>query len=196
MSDPVITPYFRVSFPNVFKPRMNDLSKKQEYSLVALFKKGEDLSKLKEACIGAATKKWGEDKSKWPTNLRMPFHDQGDRAKTGDDGVRRLPQGYEEGAVFLTLKSETKPGLVDKNNEAIIDPSEFYAGCWARAALSVFAYDKMGNRGVSFGLMHIQKWKDDEHFGNRVKVEDAFQPITDNSKGAASGESASDLFKM
>ena len=51
------TPKFRVSYPNVFKPRRNELNGKDEYSVVALFKKGEDLSKLKKLVQEAAEKR-------------------------------------------------------------------------------------------------------------------------------------------
>jgi len=64
----VNTPEFRVAFPNVFKARRNDMNEKDEYSLVALFPKGADLTVLREAAMEAAVKKWGEDKAQWPGN--------------------------------------------------------------------------------------------------------------------------------
>ena len=85
----VMTPEFRVSYPHVFKPQKNDLSGEMEYSLVALFPKGADLAKLKDAAQQAIVEKWGADKSKWPSNLRSPFRDQAERKKEG-----KLPEGY------------------------------------------------------------------------------------------------------
>ena len=49
VSKRVTTPEFRVSFPVVFKPKKNDLSGEDEYSIVALFPKGADLTALKNA---------------------------------------------------------------------------------------------------------------------------------------------------
>ena len=176
MSNRVLTPVFRVSYPNVFKPRKNELSGKEEYSLVALFAKGDDLTALKQAAQAAAEYKWGPDQKKWPKNLRLPFRDQGDRAKE-ENGKEILPAGYEKGAIYLNLKCTERPGLVDAKVQSIIDESEFYAGCFARATVHAYAYDQAGNRGISFGLENIQKVKDGETLGGRIKATDAFTPI-------------------
>lgn len=189
----VNTPAFRVSYPNVFKPRKNDLNDKMEYSIVALFKKGEDLTKLKEACQKAIVDKWGPDKTKWPKNLRTPFRLQEERAKEVD-GKRILPAGHEEGAVFLNLKSNRKPGVVDQNVQDIINEEEFYAGCWARASVNAFAYSQKGNNGVSFGLGNIQKVKDGEPLGNRARPEEDFAPIQSDEPTGAAPANATDIF--
>jgi len=182
----VLTPKFRASYPNVFKAVSNKLSKKMEYSVVALFPKGADLSGLKKAAKDACIEKWGADETKWPKNLESPFKDQGDRAK---DGV--LPQGYEKGAIYMNLKNKNKPGVVDQNVQPIIDESEFYPGCWAIASVNCFAWDYEGVKfGVSFGLNNIQKVKDGEPFSGRTKAEDDFAPVaTEDGETAQSAES-------
>lgn len=189
------TPEFRVSYPNVFKPKRNDLNGKDEYSIVALFKKGQDLTALKAAAQKAIVDKWGPDKAKWPQNLRTPFRLQEERAKEVD-GKRVLPAGHEEGAIFLNLKSSQRPGVVDQNVQDILDESQFYAGCYARASSNAYAYDQKGNRGVSFGLGNIQKMRDGEPLGNRAKPENDFAPVQTeggSSEGASTG-SATDIF--
>lgn len=172
----VITPVFRVSFPNIFEARKNDLSGKEEYSLTAIFPKDADLTKMKAAAQEAMVKKWGADKNAWPTNIRSPFRDQAERAKT-INGKQVLPDGYVAGAVFMNFKSQQKPGVVDKNVQVIIDASEFYAGCYAIASVMAFAYDNKGNRGVSFGLLNIQKVKEGDPLGTRTKPENDFAPV-------------------
>lgn len=186
------TPVFRVSYPNVFKAKKNDLNGKDEFSIVALFKKGEDLSALKAAAQKAITDKWGPDKAKWPTNLRSPFRDQAERAKEVD-GKRILPAGHEEGAIFINLKSSQRPGVVDQNVQDILDESLFYAGCWARASVNAYAYDQKGNKGVSFGLGNIQKVRDGDPLGNRARPEQDFAPIADTSTGTTP-EDATSIF--
>lgn len=189
------TPKFRVSYPSVFKPRKNDLNGKDEYSVQALFAPGENLDKLKEAAKAACEKKWGKDATKWPPNLRSPFRDQADRAKKNEKGDMVLPEGYVAGAKYLNLKSERKPGVVDGQVQPILDQTHFYAGCYAIAVVEAYAYDQKGNRGVSFGLQHLQKVADGEPFGNRVKVEDAFAPISASTEGgAAAPASAGGIF--
>lgn len=180
----IITPPFRVSYPAVFKAKKNDLNGKMEYSVVALFKKGENLEKLKDACKKAVEDKWGTDSKKWPKNLRMPFRDQAEREKTNEEtGQTYLPDGYEEGAFFLNLKSYQRPGLVDQQLQPIIDEADFYAGCWAIASIRPNAYDQAGNKGVSFWLQNLQKFKDGDPLGGRTKAEDDFAPVKTDADG-------------
>lgn len=186
MAENVITPKFRVSYPNVFAAKKNDLNGKDEYSLVALFAPGEDLSTLKAAAKAAIVEKWGADQSKWPSNLKSPFRDQGEKEKSGV-----MPDGYVKGATFITLKSNQKPGLVDGNRQAIIDPSAFYAGCYARASVRFFAYDQKGNRGVSCSLQNLQKMGEGESLSGRVSAEAEFSPV----EGSGAGSNDADPFK-
>lgn len=181
-----VTPIFRVSYPNVFKPKYNSLSKKEEFSVQALFKKGEDLTKLKAAAQEACTKKWGADPKKWPANLKNPFRDQAERAKDGT-----LPDGCEAGAIFMTFKSSTMPAIRDMANTSFItEPSKFYAGCFARASVFAMAYDVNGGRGVTFLLNYLQFAGDGVPFSSRPPVESAFAPI----EGTSDGKDATSIF--
>lgn len=189
----VLTPEFRVAFPAVFQPKRNDLNGKDEFSLVALFPKDADLSGLKKAAQDACEKKWGADKAKWPSNMRSPFRDQGERIQAAQAQGKQAPQGYEAGAIYLTLRSAQRPGVVNQNVEEIIDQAEFYGGCWARVSLNAYAYDQKGNRGVSFGLGNIQKVRDDDYFGNKTKPQDDFAPV-EGAGTENSAQSADSLF--
>jgi len=184
----IITPRFRASYPSVFEAKLNALSKKEEYSVVALFPKGADLSKLKAEAESVAIEKWGANKNKWPRNLRSPFRDQAEKAKENDSGNLVLPDGHEAGAIFMNLKSYQRPQVVNQNVEPIIDRQEFYAGCWAVASVRAYAYEQMGNAGISFGLNNIQKVADATPLGGgNAKAEDEFAPIagTDENQGSA-----------
>ncbi len=176
------TPIFRVSYPNVFKPKFNSLSKKEEYSIQALFKKGEDMSALKKAAAEAGAKKWGPDQNKWP-KFRSPFKDQGEKTKEG-----ALPDGYEAGAVLMNFKSDAQPAIRDASNTSFItEPSKFYAGCWARASVYALAYGGPGiPPGITFLLNHLQFARDGEPFSGRPNIEEAFAPI----EGAAGPDSS------
>lgn len=184
----VSTPKFRVSFPNVFRPRKNEKNGKEEYSLMALFPKGADLSALTKACQEACEKKWGKDSSKWPKGLRSPIRDQAEREK---EGV--LPPECVAGAKFINMKSNLKPGVVDQNVQVIMEESEFYAGCYARASLSAYAYDQQGNKGVAFGLRNVQKMGDGEPLGTISRPEDDFKPI--EGAGTPAGASSESIFQ-
>jgi hypothetical protein len=76
--------------------------------------------------------------------------------------------------------------VVDQRRNAISkEDNTFFSGCYARASLVAFAYDKMGNKGVSFALQNIQKTRDGEPFSGRKKAEDEFDAIEDGSDDAA-----------
>lgn len=196
----LITPEFRVSYASVFKSQKNDLNGKQEYSVVAIFPKAADLTALKQLAADAGAEKWGPDQSKWPANFRKPFRKCNERWKTVD-GKQVVPDGYEDGeAVFITLKQDAdkgKPQIVDQNVQDIIEPRDFYSGCWARASVVAYAYDQKGNRGVSFGLRNLQKTRDDKPFGaTNTRATDDFKPIEGAVAGGAAtaGKGAAALF--
>jgi hypothetical protein len=194
----VKTSEFRVSFPTVFTP------KSDKYSLTLLFPKKDSLTgkkledyercikEMKAAALAAAVDKFGSDMEKpeerKKIRLKMPFKDAGDFTY----------DGYEAGMVFVRTSSKTKPGLLDRNAKPIVDESEFYPGCWAWATINAYAYDftdqetKMRSRGVSFGLMNIQKLRDDAPFGNRTNPEDDFSPIAGEEDGGSSDSAFDD----
>lgn len=163
----VKTDEFRVSFPNVFEPKAFE-NQEPKYSVVMLFDKKADLSKIKKAAFNAAIEKWGS-KEKFPKRMRWPWRDGSEREDT---------QGYE-GKIFITASSKAKPGLVDRRLDDITDREEFYAGCYARATLIAFAYEKMGNVGVSFSLQNIQKLRDGDAFSGRRAASDEFEAVDD-----------------
>lgn len=182
----VTTPTFRGSYVNVFKPMFNKLSNKQEYSVEALFPIDADLTVLKNAATAAMIKAFGEDKSKWPKLTRNPFRDQSEKMKEG-----KLPDGCTEGAVFMRFKSEKKPGVYDQNVQECIDDSKIYSGCYLKASVNAFAYNKAGNCGVSFSLNHVQLQKEGEPFSGRPSAETAFSAV---SGAGDSKTDASSLF--
>lgn len=169
-SEKLMTPEFRVSFPYVFEPSKNmaDPTKPGKYAVTMLFQKGADLREMQKAVADVVVQKFGPDKAKWP-RLRLPFRDQADKADKF--------KGYEPGAVFVTATSKDRPGLVDASVTKIINPEDFYAGCYARATVNAYYYDQAGNKGVAFGLMNIQKTKDGEPLGDRANAEADFQPV-------------------
>lgn len=162
MGTKVRTPVFRVSFPAVFEPKaFNDGEPK--YSVVMLFDSKADLTEMNRILKEAAVEKFG---AKLPTGLRSAFR---------DGKEKEALQGYEAGMKFATASSKQRPGLVNAAVETIVDRDDFYAGCYARATVTAFAYDRNGNKGVSFGLHNIQKIKDGERFDGRTAAEDDFE---------------------
>lgn len=177
----VTTPPFRVAFAAVFKARSFQ-GQEPKYSLDMLFPPGTDLTPMKKAAHAAAAKKWGNDPKDWPKFKNPTFK----------DGNEKTYDGYKDTTV-VTASSKERPGVVDQNLNEIIEQSEFYSGCWARATVVAYAYDNMGNRGVSFGLNNLQKVKDDAKFSGRKNAKDEFDIIeTDESEFSETNEAAAE----
>jgi len=192
----VLTPEFRVSYPHVFTSSLNKLSNKMEFSLEAIFPPGTDLKALQNEAVKVLKEEFGDNVAAWPTDLKKPFKKHEDRTKTDKKtGETFLPDPYEVGGVFLSLRSLQKPGLVDESVQPIIDPSLFYAGCYARAAVNAYAYRKGGNVGVNFGLQHIQYTRKGDPLGNRTTPEEAFTPI-EGADGAGNTTDPNAIFGM
>jgi hypothetical protein len=164
----VKTPVFRASFPHVFKPHSGFENQAPKYSLVMLIDKkladSEEMKNLKRAVLNAALEKWGP-KEKWPKNLRFPFKDGDEKADL---------QGYE-GTTYISASSKQKPQVINRDKELLTEEDgSFYAGCLAKATLLAYAYDAMGNKGVSFSLQNVLKVGDAEAFSGRKAAQDDF----------------------
>ena len=171
----VLTPRFRVSFPNVFQARAIQEGQDPFFSVQMLMPKVFDNEIDKEAFLNmrravqkAIHNKWGKDKTKWPANMRLPFRDG-----TEKEGF----EGYGADMIFVNAKSKMKPGIIDQRKKERTDDADFYAGCYARATLTTYAYNKMGNIGVAFGLQNLQFMGDGEAFSGRTKAVDDFDVV-------------------
>jgi len=197
------SPIGRVSYAHVFKPTLNKLSGKMEYSYQHLFEKGADLAPMKQAIMNACINKWGPDKAKWPTKMNSPFKPQ----KALIDAAQKKGQAHEHlnaEAFYVTFKSPEKdnkgnvkpaPVIVDKNPKAVItEESKFYSGCWAKCNFNAFAYDKGGNAGVTLYINALQFCKDGERFGGRPDPEKAFEAIPDDEAPAGGVQDATSMF--
>jgi hypothetical protein len=78
----------------------------------------------------------------------------------------------------MSVSNKTKPGIVDQNVQPILDSTEVYSGCYARVSITAFPFSASGNKGVSFGLNHVQKLADGESLGGITKAEDDFSAVS------------------
>lgn len=190
----VTSPKFRASFPWLFEPQppMEGSQGEPKYSVVMLFDKAAQASPefkaMKQLANAAIKDKWGD---KPPVNLRNPFRDGAEKPEL---------EGYGDGVVFVSASSKMQPGLIDGRLNRImsrdVGPDGFYAGCYARATLTAYAYDKAGNKGVAFGLQNVQKLGDGEAFSGRTRAEDDFEQVEDvfGGEGGSAG-GAEDFLK-
>lgn len=174
------TPKFRVSFPWVFEPQppMEEGKGEPKYGVVMLFDKAAqataEFANMKKLAEAAARDKFG-DKLKPDGNgwfkvggkpLKNPLRDGEEKSDL---------EGYGPGVIFASATSKMQPGLVDAKLNRIMDREDFYAGCYARATVTAYGYDKAGNVGVAFGLQNLQKKGDGDAFSGRTKAEDDFE---------------------
>ena len=175
MATKVITGKVRFSFVNIFRSRAFREGQDAKYSICLLIPK-EDKATIKkikaaieEAIQDGVSSKWGGKK---PSNLKLPLRD-------GDEERADEAEEYE-GMYFLNASSNSKPGIVDKDLNEILDPDEVYSGCWGKASVNFFAYDSNGNRGIGCGLNNIQKIRDGERLGAaRASAEEDFSKEDD-----------------
>lgn len=195
----VMTPPFRVSFPAVFQAKAVNPGETPKFSIQMLFRtkpdpkkpheKVVDLQPLKDAIIAVLTAQFGPDRNKWP-EFKKPDGSPAIRLPLRDGKEKPDVEGYGDGVVFGSASSTTQPGLVDAQKVPIIAPNEFYGGCYARATVNVFWYDKKG-KGVGLGLQNIQKIADGAPFSGRAKAEDEFDAI-EPPAGAVQGQGGND----
>lgn len=160
----------RLSYTHVFvkyAPEGDEKNGKYMTNILIPKTEKETVEAIKKA-IEAAKKagivsKWG---GKEPKKLDMPLRDGDDK----DDEVYA-------GCYYLNAKSNTRPGIVDRNKAPIMDEEEMYSGVWAIASVTFYAYDTNGNRGVACGLNNLMKFKDDEKLGGRASAENDFADI-------------------
>lgn len=169
MANKVITGVVRFSYLNVFKSRSFREGQDAKYSVCLLIPKSDKatIKKIQKAIDDAIEEgiasKWGGKK---PASLKLPLR----------DGVEREDEAEEyEGMMFLNANSNTKPGIVDKDLNEILDPDEVYSGCYGRASINFYPFNSNGNKGVGVGLNNIQKLKDGEPLGGaRASAESDF----------------------
>lgn len=182
----VLTAEGRLSYPNLLQPGTQtnpDGSTKERYSTSLLFPVGTDISALEEAIDLAAKAKFGNDYKKKYPKFKLPILAVSDYPAIGVDA--------EAFPTLIRTSADPqygKPDVVNMKLAPVTDPGQVYAGRWARITVTVFAYDKAGNRGVSLGLNNVQLLRDDEPLGGgRVKANKQFDVV-------GTSDNASDVF--
>lgn len=174
----------KVSYPNLFRPKRNEINGKEEYSVDLIFPKSKDPAKdplnvVRNAIEEAIKKEWP---TKRPPMLNIPIKNgDGTKPKAG------TPYGEEyHNSYFITLRNQRRPQIVDAKVQRIEDEADVYGGCYGKASFTVKAYDTKGNRGVSIYLVNFQKTSDGEAFsGTRSVPEDDFEVLSDESDNPA-----------
>jgi len=167
----IVTGVCRLSYANLWSPKSVQ-GGKPKYSCSVIIPKSDTLTinKIKKA-IAAAYEEGkgilqGSAKAAPPlASVKTPLRD-GDVDRPNDEAYQN--------AYFVNANSLTQPGIVDKSREEILDHAEIYSGVYARVQLSFYAFKMDVNSGIACGLQNIQKIRDGEPLGGRMRAEDAF----------------------
>lgn len=167
-STKVITGLVRFSYAHLFEPAAVDEGGDKKYSVAIIISKSDKdcIARIK-AAIEAAKEQGKSSKfgGKIPANLKMPLRD-GDAERPEDEAYAN--------AFFINCTSKQKPGLIDRDKNAILDQADLYSGCYGRVSINFFPFDAKGNKGIAAGLNNVQKLKDGEPLGGRSSAEDDF----------------------
>lgn len=166
VSTKIITGEVRFSYAHVWEPASIN-GGDEKYSVSILIPKSDKrtlnvINKAIEAAKQAGISKFG---GKIPAALKTPLRD--------GDVVREDDETYA-GHYFINANCKTKPGLVYKNGQPIIDSTDFYSGCYGHASVTFYAFNSNGNKGIACGLNNLMKTRDGEPLGGRAKAEDDF----------------------
>lgn len=176
-------PAGRASYPKLFKDapsKMRPEEKKRDdgstyclYSTTILVPKSADISEIEAAIEAKAKEKFGK---KWD-EVKFPIRD-GDTDKV----YKKKPEcnghwviairSYDREVSVGKYVSDGKGG---KKVERITDHKEVYPGCWLKACVTLFTYDRPDSKGVSLGLRSLLKAKDDVAFVGSSDAAEDFQ---------------------
>jgi len=183
------TPEFRVRFASVFNKRAMrdedgniDESKAAKYSITMIFPEKTNLTRLKRMARGVAEKEFGKAKR----GVRYdPFRENEEKEDL---------EGFEEPGEFASASTQFKPGIINTYGEDLTDQEEFYDGCYARATVHCYPYNKKGNKGVAFGLNSILKTEDGDKIEQGGSARSDFEDDIDEDGGSNGGGDGDDSF--
>ena len=194
----VLTKPFRAAFVSVVEPEAGpEVGSKKKYSIVMLFDKdtgAEGIMEIRKALFEAAKAKWGDDRAKWPLNMRgMDFKThvsiEGKDGFPIRDGDTVTWDGFA-GCWFVKASTNGEgpkarpPFLVDAKRVVMLDRSPLESGMICRARVSASAYEGSMAKGVTLYLEGVQILKDDGvRFSGRVRAEEAFDEWEDADAG-------------
>lgn len=170
MSTKVITGKVRFSFCNIWEPQASQDGGDPKYSVTLLIPKADTATLQKIQTAMAEARESFCKKNGANALPQKPNHTLHDGDGTRDSGD---PYGPEcKGCWVITVSSKQKPVIVDSFRNPVTDPAEVYSGCYGRAAINFYAYARNGKKGISAGLLSIQKLSDGEPFGTVGSADD------------------------
>ena len=177
MSTKVVTGKVRFSFCHLFEAQEPQGGGDPKYSVTLLIPKSDKatMQKIQAAMQEARDNFCAKNgATALPAKPTHTLHDGDGTRPSGD------PFGAEcKGCWVITVSSKQKPVVVDAFGNQITDPGEVYSGCYGRASINFYGYNRSGKKGLSAGLLAIQKLHDGEPFGTVGSADDFNDGYTD-----------------
>lgn len=178
----------RLSYMNVFAPKLNKFRDEEEYSVTILIPKMPTEHCANPKAVGKAVtdlinaaieKKFGTKPPKFDTPLK-----DGD-VETNGEGEPKHP-GYW----FLSARCGTDypPMLIDGHRNIV--SGGWQSGDWGMVKVSLYGYEYQHKKGVGCGLRAVQFLYHDEPFGGGGARPDEFDAVADAHQGVTGIENA------
>ena len=158
----------RLSYVSVFEPKLMLDGQTEKFSVTLLIPKEDErtLAKIESAKDAAlAAFKAKNPGKRLPKDLPFTLHD-GDGLK--DNGDEYGPECKGHMVMTVTSAASRPPVVVYADKTPITEPSEIYSGCFGKAVLNFYTYDRAGKIGVTAGLNGIMKLSDGEPLAGGV----------------------------
>lgn len=165
----IITGRVRFHYVNVFEPRESLAGGNPRYGVCLLIPKEdkETVDKIIKAESAVLQQGIGAPAG----DFRLPLRD-------GDEEKWDKPEFA--GHYFINATTRFKPEIVDKNCINITDQGEFYSGCYGRAAIKFFSYNREGTLGIGCSLYNLQKLEEGEELSTRISAAEDFRQVIES----------------
>ena len=163
----------RLSFAHIWEKHAAFEGQEPKYSVSLIIPKTDTvtLDKIRKAIEAAKTEGVTKLGGKIPPNLKTPLRD-GDIDRPDDEAYA--------GCYFLNASSNSKPAVVDKQVQPILDPEEVVSGDYANVSINFYAYNANGNKGIAAGLGNVQFLEKGEALSGKSSASDDFEAIADD----------------
>lgn len=168
----VITGLVRFSYLKVWEAEAMGEGQKPKFSVSLIIPKTDtvSLARINKAIENAKAAGLAKFGGSIPKKLDICLRD-------GD--VEKEDEAYEN-SFYINAKSDRQPGIVDAQVQPILNQDDLYSGAYGKAAITFYAYNFEGKKGIAASLDNIQKIKDGDPLGGaRHKAEDDFEAYED-----------------
>lgn len=176
----VITGEVRFSYVHVFTPDSIE-GQEPKYSAALLIPKTDKATMTSIGTILRALKT--QALAQYGGRLPQKFAEN----PVHDGDVEKSDSPEYQGMWYINAKARNKPGCVKQTPSGLVDitdEDEFYSGCYGRASISFYLYDKAGQRGIGVGLNNVLKTRDGDYLGGRASAKSDFAEFDTNSAAA------------